>query len=325
MFLGRFCVCWFFLLDVIWGFALIHNNSVPVSYTYDRKGRFLFNQIFSFAGLLGGGGDFGGYDDDVDTGNNEIKSKNCSCECGVSNQENRIVGGRPTGVNRYPWIARIVYDGHYHCGASLLTEEYVLTAAHCVRKLKRSKIRVILGDHDVSTTAEIPAMMRAVSAVVRHKGFDGDTFNHDIALLKLRKKVQFTKQIRPVCLPKTREPSGKTGTVIGWGRTSEGGMLPNIIQEVEVPILTQTQCKSMKYRASRITNYMLCAGKGAQDSCQGDSGGPLLIHSGDKYEIAGIVSWGVGCGRPGYPGVYTRVFKYVNWLRKTLEDSCFCS
>ncbi|XP_057659341.1 transmembrane protease serine 9-like [Diorhabda carinulata] len=192
-----------------------------------------------------------------------------------------------------------------------------------MRKLKKSKIRVVLGDHDVSTTAEVPAMMRAVAAIIRHKSFDSDTFNHDIALLKLRKPVQFTKQIRPICLPKTREPAGRIGTVIGWGRTSEGGMLPNIIQEVDVPILTQDQCKAMKYRASRITSYMICAGKGTQDSCQGDSGGPLLIHDGDKYEIAGIVSWGVGCGRPGYPGVYTRAFKYVNWLHRVLEDSCF--
>lgn len=121
-------------------------------------------------------------------------------ECGVSNHENRIVGGRPTGVNHYPWVARIVYDGHFHCGASLLTEDFVLTAAHCVRKLKRSKIRVVLGDHDQTTTAEAPAKMRAVAAIIRHRNFDADTYNHDIALLKLRKSVQFSKNIRPICL-----------------------------------------------------------------------------------------------------------------------------
>ncbi|KAJ8971991.1 hypothetical protein NQ314_000437, partial [Rhamnusium bicolor] len=120
--------------------------------------------------------------------------------------------------------------------------------------------------------------MRAVIRVIRHRNFDPDSFNHDIAILRLRKPVEFTKQIRPICLPKTLDPSGKTGTVIGWGRTSEGGMLPHIVQEVDVPILTLAQCRAMKYRASRITTYMLCAGKGSQDSCQGDSGGPLLLH-----------------------------------------------
>lgn len=84
-----------------------------------------------------------------------------------------------------------------------------------------------------------------------------------------------------------RDPAGSIGTVIGWGRTAEGGMLPSIVQEVQVPILTLNQCRTMKYRASRITNYMLCAGKGAQDSCQGDSGGPLVVPNGDKFEIVG--------------------------------------
>lgn len=122
-------------------------------------------------------------------------------ECGVINLENRIVGGRPTGVNRYPWVARLVYDGHFHCGASLLTQTYVLTAAHCVRRLKRSKIRVILGDHDQFMTSEAPAKMRMVSAIIRHRNFDANSYNHDIALLKLRKPVEFSKNIRPVCLP----------------------------------------------------------------------------------------------------------------------------
>lgn len=83
------------------------------------------------------------------------------------------------------------------------------------------------------------------------------------------------------------DPAGKEGTVIGWGRTSEGGMLAGLSHEVQVPIWSLTQCRKMKYRANRITNNMICAGKGLQDSCQGDSGGPLLVSAGDKLEIAG--------------------------------------
>lgn len=83
------------------------------------------------------------------------------------------------------------------------------------------------------------------------------------------------------------DPAGKVGTVVGWGRTTEGGMLPNIVQEVQVPILSLSQCRAMKYRASRITSYMLCAGRGSQDSCQGDSGGPLLINKEGKFEVVG--------------------------------------
>lgn len=104
----------------------------------------------------------------------------------------------------------------------------------------------------------------------------------------------------------------------------EGGMLPGVVHEVKVPILSLEQCRKMKYKASRITTNMICAGKGSQDSCQGDSGGPLLVQDGDKVEIAGIVSWGVGCGRPGYPGVYTRVTNYLNWIRTNTPDTCYC-
>lgn len=236
----------------------------------------------------------------------------------------------------------------------MVSEDYVLTAAHCVRRLQRTKIRVILGDHDQFITTETPAIMRAVTAIVRHRNFDSNTYNHDIALLRLRKKVPFTKTISPICLPKdSKDPAGKVATVIGWGRTSEGGTLPGKLQQVNVPILTVNQCRNMKYRASRITTNMvsqreengnegfnkfsfnifqLCAGKGPAfgqksggDSCQGDSGGPLFLSDGGKSELVGIVSWGVGCGRSGYPGVYTRVASYVPWIKNNLDNTCLCS
>ncbi|XP_053667771.1 transmembrane protease serine 9-like [Anopheles marshallii] len=217
-------------------------------------------------------------------------------------------------VNYLPWIHE------------KLADECICPPKDIARRLKRNKIRVILGDYDQFVASETPAIMRAVTAIIRHRSFDQNSYNHDIALLKLRKPVEFTKTIRPVCLPKERsEPAGQLGTVVGWGRTAEGGTLPALVQHVDVPILTLDQCRSMKYRASRITSNMLCAGKGKQDSCQGDSGGPLLVRNGDKHEIVGIVSWGVGCGRAGYPGVYTRVARYLPWLRANLDDTCLCS
>lgn len=113
---------------------------------------------------------------------------------------------------------RTVYDGHFHCGASLISSDYVLTAAHCVRRVKRSKIRIILGDHDQTVISDADAKMRAVSAIIKHRHFDANTYNHDIALLKLRKPILYGTNIMPVCLPADDfEPAGKTGIAVGWG------------------------------------------------------------------------------------------------------------
>ncbi|XP_012250657.2 trypsin-1-like [Athalia rosae] len=308
------------ILSSVTGFIVGLNGASP-SQDYvnseqtgrNRSSRFLFDYFFGI--------DRAELDDDDDE-----RLRNCTCECGISNQENRIVGGRPTGPNKYPWLARLVYDGQFHCGASLLTNDYCLTAAHCVRNLKKSKMRVVLGDYDQHVTTDGIAIMRAVSAIIRHRNFDTNSYNHDVALLKLRRPVKFSKTIRPICLPQSgSDPAGKQGTVVGWGRTSEGGTLPSQANEVQVPILSLTQCRQMKYRANRITNNMLCAGRGSQDSCQGDSGGPLLVQNGEKFEIVGIVSWGVGCGRPGYPGVYTRVARYLNWINTNVKTACLCA
>ncbi|XP_063705416.1 trypsin-1 [Culicoides brevitarsis] len=291
---------------------LLQNSKRSVS---KNEARFLFDSLFGLESL-----------DDLDT-DSSVGPKSCSCDCGKPNLENRIIGGVPTGLNEYPWVARLVYDGQFHCGASVLNQDYVLSAAHCVYRLKRNKIRVVLGDHNQFSTTDTSAKMRAVISIKKHKGFDTSSYNNDIALLKLRKPITFSRSIRPICLPKEySEYAGNTGIVAGWGRTSEGGSLPAEIQKVEVPILSNQECKSMKYKASRITSNMLCAGgkTSNKDSCQGDSGGALVVNKGGKHEIVGIVSWGIGCGRKMYPGVYTRVANYIKWIKNNLEDSCFC-
>ncbi|XP_017478065.1 PREDICTED: trypsin-1 isoform X2 [Rhagoletis zephyria] len=269
-----------------------------------RSGKFLFDAIFRISAGISNA--FGYEGDEYSDYNDEVDIKACECDCGYSNEEIRIVGGKPTGVNQFPWMARIVYDGKFHCGGSLLTKDYVLTAAHCVKKLRKSKIRIIFGDHDQHITSESNAIQRAVIAIIKHRNFDPDSYNNDIALLKLRKPMMFSKIIKPVCLPRYNyNPAGRIGTVVGWGRTSEGGDLPSIVNQVKVPIMSISECRNQKYKSSRITASMLCAGRPSMDSCQ--------------------VSWGVGCGRDGYPGVYTRVSKFVPWIKSNLRDSCLCS
>lgn len=249
-----------------------------------------------------------------------------SCECGVLNKKNRIVGGQETEVNQYPWMALLLYSGRFYCGATLINDRYVLTAAHCVNGFNADRISVRLLEHDRNTGAEAQSFDRKVLRVVKHAGYSSATYNNDIALLRLESAVDFGATLRPVCLPTMGKSfTGSDGIVTGWGATQEHGDIATNLQEVHVPIMSNRDCRQTGYGASRITDNMLCAGvkEGGRDSCQGDSGGPLHVNNG-THQIVGVVSWGEGCAKPNYPGVYTRVNRYGTWIRSNTKDACYC-
>nr|XP_036214104.1 trypsin zeta-like [Bactrocera oleae] len=210
--------------------------------TADRSGKFLFDAIFRISSSITNA--FGYEGEEYSDYNEDINIKTCECDCGYSNEEIRIVGGRPTGINQYPWMARIVYDGKFHCGGSLLTKEYVLTAAHCVKKLRKSKIRIIFGDHDQHITSESKAIQRAVSAIIKHRNFNPDSYNNDIALLKLRKPMTFSKIIKPVCLPRFNyDPAGIIQSFKSHYRkclvreqilAAEGGIMAKFLKSISI-------------------------------------------------------------------------------------------
>ncbi|GLH05764.1 Trypsin-7 [Gryllus bimaculatus] len=124
-----------------------------------------------------------------------------------------------------------------------------------------------------------------------------------------------------------RNFTGARAVAAGWGTTSQGGAVSPVLREVEVPVMSNDECRRTGYGARRITDNMLCAGypEGRKDSCQGDSGGPLHVPMDKLMCIAGVVSWGDGCARPNYPGVYTRVNRYLSWLKAHTIDACPCS
>lgn len=249
-----------------------------------------------------------------------------ACECGVINKQNRIVGGQETEVNQYPWMALLLYSGRFYCGATLINDRYVLTAAHCVSGFSPERITVRLLEHDRSSNDE-NTIDRKVKRVVRHAGYTSTTYNNDIALLELSSPVEFNNLLRPVCLPTPGKSfTGAQATVTGWGAVQEHGSISTNLQEVTVPILANSECRKTGYGPNRITDNMLCAGlkQGGKDSCQGDSGGPLHVANNGKYEVVGVVSWGEGCAKPNYPGVYTRANRYGTWIRSNTKNACYC-
>ncbi|KAK6630616.1 hypothetical protein RUM43_014601 [Polyplax serrata] len=254
---------------------------------------------------------------------NEIFEGTCGTKNGYQDQE-RIVGGQTAEVNEWPWAVVLFNGGRQFCGGSLIDHEHILSAAHCVAHMTSwdvARLTVRLGDHNIRINTETRHIEKRVRRVVRHRGFDPRTLYNDIAILTLDTPVSFSKTIRPICLPQGNQNyAGLPATVIGWGSLRESGAQPAELQEVNIPIWTNDDCR-LKYGPAApggIVDHFLCAGQASRDSCSGDSGGPLMVNQGRWIQV-GIVSWGIGCGKGQYPGVYTRVTYFMPWITKNLN------
>jgi len=231
----------------------------------------------------------------------------------------RIVGGNEARPGDYPGAVSISFrkaDGSLFsfCGGSLIAARWVMTAAHCDVRVGDV---VIVGRHDLTSAAgsEIP-----VSEVFNHPSYDSGTSDNDIALVRLSQDAAGVGAFALATDQVEFGPAGGDLTVVGWGLLEEGGDASDVLMEVTVPISFQPLCEMQYAQAGvAITGNMLCAGGPGQDSCQGDSGGPALVVdtvSGIE-RVAGVVSFGIGCARPTFAGVYTRVANYLEWIEDT--------
>uniref|UniRef100_A0A2K5RNQ8 MBL associated serine protease 1 n=1 Tax=Cebus imitator TaxID=2715852 RepID=A0A2K5RNQ8_CEBIM len=263
----------------------------------------------------------------------------------------RIIGGRNAEPGLFPWQALIVVedtsrvpnDKWFGSGA-LLSESWVVTAAHVLRSQRRDNtvipvskehVTVYLGLHDVRNRSG--AINSSAARMVLHPDFNIQNYNHDIALVQLREPVPLGPHIMPICLPRL-EPEGPAphvlGLVAGWGISNPNvtvdeiissgtRTLSDVLQYVKLPVVPHAECKSSYESRSgnySVTENMFCAGyyEGGKDTCLGDSGGAFVILDdlSQRWVVQGLVSWGgpEECGSKQVYGVYTKVSNYVDWV-----------
>ncbi|XP_068592651.1 trypsin-3-like [Cebidichthys violaceus] len=229
-------------------------------------------------------------------------------------EDNKFVGGYECPKNSVPYQVSL-FTGYNFCGGTLLSDEWVLSAAHCQTK---SDVEVRLGEHDIWEPEGTEQHIMSAK-FIRHPDYNSRTQDSDIMLIKLSQPATLNSYVRPATLPSKCASEGTICQISGWGSlrpSNEGSRYPHQLQCLDAPLLSDDTC--FNSYPFQITENMICAGylKGGKDSCQGDSGGPMTCDG----ELQGVVSWGHGCALRNKPGVYTKVCNYISWIKSTMAS-----
>lgn len=243
--------------------------------------------------------------------------------------QTRIVGGLEASSGAWPWqIAVLDKKKRLICGGTLISNDFVLTAAHCVS----SGMHIVAGEYNLAQE-EGHEQERKVSRTFKHPEYNQNIVDNDIALLRLERPLKLTQRVWPACLPEQNEelePDSMT-TILGWGAISyqlgtRGGK-PQVelkrddtLYQAKVPVVDFDECKQ-SYGLDLESHHVICAGykEGRIDSCAGDSGGPLLLEKENRWHVYGVTSFGDECGKEGKYGIYSKTSAYVDWIKKIVS------
>lgn len=231
--------------------------------------------------------------------------------------DGRIIGGREIPIELVPYQVSLFVGKIFFCGGSIISKDYVLTAKHCIANREPKNFYIRSGSAEVERNVTIHQSLRFIT----YQPKDKLKPIPDIALIQVYPPFEFNSRQASIEIFKSKEEisPGSVAFVTGWGNTSPRfRSKPNSLQGVLVPMISKETCnKAYKFRGG-IADGEICAvhPDGGKDACQGDSGGPLAING----RLAGIVSWGIGCARKEYPGVYVEVAHYAEWIRMNIGE-----
>nr|XP_023414879.1 LOW QUALITY PROTEIN: transmembrane protease serine 2 [Loxodonta africana] len=247
-------------------------------------------------------------------------------ECGVTSSmthQSRIVGGESAALGAWPWQVSLHVQGVHVCGGSIITPQWIVTAAHCVEEPLSSPWYWTAFAGILKQSSMVYGSGHQVEKVISHPNYDSKTKNNDVALMKLQAPLTFNDRVSPVCLPNPGlmlEPT-QTCWISGWGATQEKGKTSNELNAAKVPLIETWICNNRYIYNDLVTPTMICAGylEGNIDSCQGDSGGPLVTLKSSVWWLIGDTSWGSGCAKVNRPGVYGNMTVFTDWIYQQMR------
>ncbi|XP_044739396.1 chymotrypsin BII-like [Chrysoperla carnea] len=230
--------------------------------------------------------------------------------------EGRIIGGKQAALGQFPWQVAISFktsQGTFFCGGALISDQWVLTAAHCVKGATVFSIR--LGTTYSSGGSESGVQTISSTSAIHHENYNERTLNNDIAVIKLSSKASINQNVKPIELDSSVIPAGSALTVSGFGAVKTGGSVSQKLNYVAVKSIANNKCQETY--GSTVTNSVICTlGNTVEGTCGGDSGGPLIRYVNGSPRHVGVVSFGAAAGCDiGYPSGYSRTESFRSWIR----------
>ncbi|XP_012868304.1 PREDICTED: chymotrypsinogen B-like isoform X2 [Dipodomys ordii] len=251
-----------------------------------------------------------------------------SCTCGIPgcgipanppevSGLSRVVNGEDAVPGSWPWQVSLQYEGFHFCGGALISEEWVVTAAHCG---VTTDDKVVAGAFNLDPDEEGVQVLDIAEVFPNENYFISGTY--DIALLKLATPARFTDTVSAVCLACNEAdfPPGTPCVITGWGQTQyDDHQRAPTLQQAVLPLVSTPDCQEIW--GDQVTDDMICAGSDGTSPCMGDSGGPLVCEKGGVWSQVGIVSWGSRECDASMPAVFTHITALLPWVKQTLAEN----